>query len=61
MITASPARGRTPEHKCIVSTAALQFAAVLNESKKKCREWQAKAQQAEERLENVRRCCTLLS
>jgi hypothetical protein len=32
----------------------LQFAAVLNESKKKCREWQAKAQQAEERLENVR-------
>jgi hypothetical protein len=34
----------------------LQFAAVLNESKKKCREWQAKAQQAEERLENVRLC-----
>lgn len=29
----------------------IKFAAVLNESKKKCREWQAKAQQAEERLE----------
>jgi hypothetical protein len=37
------------------ASALLQFAAVLNESKKKCREWQAKAQEAEERLENVRR------
>ena len=37
-----------------------QFAAVLNESKKKCREWQAKAEQAEEQLERVRHLQTLL-
>jgi hypothetical protein len=41
------------------ASSLLQFAAVLNESKKKCREWQAKAQEAEERLENVRQCQSL--